>query len=171
MSYIEFSVYRKRGKHAGEFQAKISEKDKDLLNLTSWYVNKSNRSNYLLRKTRVNGKSKTTAMHRLILEDMIGRPLKKGEYADHINGDGLDNRRENLRVVDKFQNQANRRNQINNKTGYKGVSWNAKDKRYKTQIRVKGKRIYLGEYLTAEEAYKVYCDAMIKYHGEFARLE
>lgn len=113
-------------------------------------------------------------MHRVILERVLNRPLLREEKVDHWNGNGLDNRRENLRLANNAQNARNRKRSVVNKTGYKGVSYE-KNPNYKSkwvaQIKVNGKRIHLGHFATPEDAYVAYCEAAQKYHGEFARFE
>lgn len=116
---------------------------------------------------------RTTKMHRLIMERILGRPLAKNEIVDHIDNDSLNNRRDNLRIANQAQNCQNRKRHSNNKSGYKGVY---KDKRTKSRpwqarITVAKKTIRLGSFSTAEEAYAAYCEAAIKYFGEFARLK
>lgn len=108
-------------------------------------------------------------MHRIIYERISGIALNKGQYIDHIDGDGLNNTRENLRLVTNAENLKNRKRHSNNKSGYKGVV--AQDGKYRAKITVNGKRISLGMYDTPEEAHEAYKAAAIKYHGEFARFE
>ena len=82
--------------------------------------------------------------------------------------DTLDNRKKNLRIVTRSQNEWNRGKQKNNTTGYKGVILSRG--RYVARIRVKSKLIYLGSYIDKKEAAKSYNMGAIKYHGEFAKL-
>ena len=110
--------------------------------------------------------SKTT-MHRVILERLIGRPIASHEVADHKNGNTLDNRRENLRVATRSQNQANRR-VTPKESGYKGVGRNGK--RWSARIRVNGNLLNLGTFDTPREAHEAYKEAAIKYHGDFAHF-
>jgi len=95
--------------------------------------------------------------------------LLTAEQVDHINGNGLDNRRENLRVANKMQNQYNSARQHNNRLGLKGVHKNGR--RYRAQIRADGVKHNLGYFDTAEEAHAAYCEAAKRLHGEFARFE
>lgn len=115
----------------------------------------------------------TEFLHRVILERVLGRVLAREEYVDHINGTTLDNRRENLRIASRIQNAYNRGRGKNNTSGYKGVSYASqkKSKPWRASISVNGKLLYLGYFRTAEEAYTIYCDAAIKYHGEFHNLK
>lgn len=110
-------------------------------------------------------------LHRLILERKLGRQLLSKEYTDHINGDSLDNRRDNLRVCTCAQNLRNARKRSDNTSGYKGVTYRSRDSIWEANIQVDGKQIYLGRFQTAEAAYGAYCEAAVKYHGEFARFK
>ena len=75
-------------------------------------------------------------MHRYILN------LKKGDMIDHINGNGLDNRRSNLRICTHTQNQANRRLSKNNTSGYKGVWWSGINNKWISVIAYQNKDYY-----------------------------
>jgi hypothetical protein len=103
-------------------------------------------------------------MHRLI---MGARP---GQLVDHIDRDGLNNRRSNLRFATKSQNAMNSKRKAQSSTGYKGVIFHRRDGVYTAQIRIDGRRKWLGSFHDPERAYAVYCEAAKKHHGEFARL-
>jgi hypothetical protein len=87
---------------------------------------------------------------------------------DHINMVTSDNRIENLRLL-RGMNLCNRPKQRNNTSGYKGVSWDKRDKRYSTTVYANGKQAYRAYHLTAEEAYADYCRVAKELHGEFFR--
>jgi hypothetical protein len=89
---------------------------------------------------------------------------------DHINLDGLDNRRANLRPATHAENLRNRGRQTNNSSGFKGVTWNKRSRKWQAQIGVdRGKR-YLGNFVDPEDAARAYDLAARDLHGEFARL-
>lgn len=94
--------------------------------------------------------------------------MPNGEI-DHINGDPSDNRPCNLRVCTSSQNKMNRGKQVNNTSGFKGVSWHSKAAKWQCHIMVARKSIYLGLFACAHDAHKAYCEASEKYHGSFAR--
>jgi hypothetical protein len=101
-------------------------------------------------------------MHRLILPG--------AEMVDHINGDGLDNRRCNLRVATNMQNQWNAGRRADNSSGYKGVSLRRATGKWYAYIRVNGFQHSLGFHDTAEHAARARDAAALEMHGEFARL-
>lgn len=104
---------------------------------------------------------------RYVHRDIVN--AKKGESVDHINGNTLDNRKENLRICTHQQNMCNQKTRFNNKSGAKGVYWSEQRQKWCVQIAVKNKTIPLGRYNLFEDAIKVRKEAEQKYHGEFAR--
>ncbi len=110
------------------------------------------------------------AVHRVIMN------APKGMDVDHINGDRLDNRKENLRICTRAQNCQNKKLRRDSKSGYKGVYERLETQRFKAYISdpttayPKKRHISLGHYATAEEAARVYDKAAKEIHGEFAYL-
>lgn len=102
-------------------------------------------------------------MHRLILG-----VTETAVHVDHVNHDGLDNRRVNLRLCNHTQNQGNARRRRDNSSGFRGVSWSRQSGKYKAQIRDNKVKTYLGSYATAEEAALAYDVAARRIFGEFA---
>jgi len=146
--------------------ALVDDSDYDFLNKWKWCANKLGNTYYAVRNSpRIKGKGKTILMHRVIMDLSIGMEV------DHIDGDGLNNQRKNLRVCTHLQNLKNRGIPKGNKSGYKGVSFYKRVKKWVAFIGVNGKNIGLGYFLTKEDAYKAYCDACIKYHGDFYKLK
>lgn len=103
---------------------------------------------------------KKVFMHRLIMN------AESGQQVDHINGDPLDNRRSNLRVCNRMENQRNRRS-VSNKLGLKGVNQTIYG-RFFASIRINKKYKHLGMFKTKEEAALAYDAAAIEAFGKFA---
>ena len=93
----------------------------------------------------------------------------EGMETDHINGNGLDNRRENLRICSAAENRRNHKMLSTNTSGYNGVSKTSFGN-WHTCISVKGKTIHLGTYKEIEKAALAYNMAAKEYFGEFANL-
>lgn len=106
---------------------------------------------------------RTLYLHRLVLQPPKGVPV------DHINGDGLDNRKENLRLSSYSENSYNRRLPTHNTSGQKGVYWAKLQNKWHARIGVDGKRVHLGFFDSFEEACAVFQAAAQKYHGVFFR--
>ena len=111
-------------------------------------------------------KGKKYLLHRLIYMMFNGYFPKE---IDHINGNRLDSRIQNLRSVTGSQNQQNSKIRKDNKSGIKGVYWFKELKKWKIDIRFNGKRKYIGVFEDLELAELVAIEARDKYHGKFAR--
>lgn len=127
-----------------------------LKNKYTWYA--------VTHAKTTNGKDTKIYMHRLI----CGLPL--GQDVDHINSDGLDNRRENLRAATRSQNNANQRRQKRSTRRFRGVYWAKHANRWTARIGHDGGYSHLGYYFSEETAAKAYDEAALRYFGEYARL-
>lgn len=105
--------------------------------------------------------------HRIIYRMMTGE--EPPSLIDHINGDPGDNRWRNIRPATEAQNNANRRKQRNNKSGFRGVHWDKESGRWRAAIRVNKRLISLGRFSTKESAHSAYCKASAQLFGDFGR--
>lgn len=147
------------------YVATVDAIDADLSQM-NWCINGQEPNAYARR----NNGERNIYMHRTIMERVLNRDMLSKELVDHINGNKVDNRRENLRLATGSQNQGNRKTS-KNKSGYKGVwQYPGRKKPWVAEITMNFKRVRLGYFYTAEEAYAAYCKAAKEHFGEFARL-
>lgn len=131
----------------------VSPSDLLEVNKYNWYFHKTGKKCYLrgyLKNHRCKG---LIYIHHLLL----GKPLK-GKEIDHIDGNGLNNFRDNIRIVTRTYNNANRKN-------VKGYSFDKKLKRYVSQIEKDGIRYRLGSFKTEAEAKRAYEIKHIELYG------
>jgi len=148
----------------GKF-AIVDPQDYERLRAIKWHANQGPQTWYAVHSLTNgrNAKRKNLQMHNLVLD------VPPGMYADHVNHNGLDNRKANLRAVTHTQNVWHRRKfRPPSRSKYKGVDWAKDMKRWRARIRVNGKRIYLGSFENELDAAKAYDAAARKHHGDFA---
>lgn len=147
------------------FVAIVDDDDAGLVERYRWKVLKAAGHFYACRSTR----KATILMHRAIL----GAPPEL--WVDHRNGNGLDNRRSNLRLATARQNTVNRR-KTSGFSSFKGVYWNKERSLWQAQIgdgatsEGRQKVIYLGRFESEEAAARAYDAKALEMHGEFANL-
>ena len=150
----------------------IDDEDYDFISQYRWHAH----NGYADRKIRnFRNEEKVQHMHREIMRRQLQRDLMQVEEVDHINGNTFDNRRCNLRIATRLQNCANRTKQKTYKgkkttSKYKGVSWHRVTQKWRADIRVQTKRLWLGIFEDEIEAAQAYDQAAKKYFGEFAKL-
>jgi hypothetical protein len=110
---------------------------------------------------RVGVNKKPQLVHRIIMI-MAGIDIR-GKQTDHINHIRNDNRLENLRAVECYENSKNQTIKRTNKSGVVGVSWKKQRNRWTANIQLNKKQYYLGMFLNKEEAIAARQDANIKY--------
>jgi len=126
-----------------------------------------------VRTTRIGAKPGCQKRFIYLSRALLGLTDRK-QYAEHRNGDALDNRRGNLRVATNAQNQANTGKGVSNTSGFKGVYWaphRNSPKKWAAALRVKRKKVHLGYFLTPQEAGEAYQQKAKAVHGEFFRDE
>ncbi len=151
MKYIELTKGEK---------AIVDDIDFEYLNKLNWSFS----NGYAAKKLKGN---KNLFMHTLIVN------CPKNMKVDHKNGDGLDNRKKNLRVCTQAQNIANQKVRSDNLSGYKGVSffkYGKRIRRWVAKITVNYSQKHLGYFYTEKEAAIAYNKGAKKYFGEFAKL-
>lgn len=148
--------------------AKVDDIDFEILSQYKWQAIPQDDKFRAKRAIRIKNKVIHIFMHRMIL-NVVDHKIS----VDHINGDPLDNRRENLRICTNQQNQRNSGISKRNKSGYKGVryaNYKRGAKKWRAVIVIDKKNTHLGYFMTKEEAAKAYNIAALHYFGEFARI-
>lgn len=105
-------------------------------------------------------------MHRVLL-NIVGTPFQ----GDHVDGDGLNNQRDNLRIVSYSQNGMNQNKRLTPTSSmYKGVYWDSSRDKWASEITVQGKRTKLGRFVEEKTAAQAYDQAALKFFGSYASL-
>jgi hypothetical protein len=128
----------------------------------NWHFSKKNHGRWYAKRYR-RGIGDRAYLHREVMN------FPEGKQVDHINGNTLDNRRENLRIADNFENARNRRIVVNNTSGVTGVRQLTGKDKWNAYVKVKGKRIHLGLFQTKEEAVAARQAGEEKYYSVFRR--
>lgn len=144
--------------------ALVDDADFDMVNQHSWVYTKHNTNHYAHTTISEGGRRKTVKMHRMILN------APNGKEVDHKNNNGLDNRRSNIRLCTRSQNQANSNVKSNSLTGIKGVHQRKDNGRWRAHAHRDGKRVWLGHFDTAKEATMAYVTYIKQFDGEFTKL-
>lgn len=146
--------------------ALVDDEDFEKVSKVKWYCANLHGKLYAVRCIMRRGKKTTVYMHRVILE------CRKSQSIDHINGDGLNNQKANLRKCRQGLNMRNRLISKNNSSGFKGVHWWHKKGqwgKFVAYIRHRTKSIFLGSFREALDAAKAYDAAAIRLFGEYAK--
>ena len=145
--------------------ALVDNEDFTLVSQFKWSAVKKGRSWYAMRwYQKSDGGYTTQEMHRLLLCP------QKGLIVDHINGDGLDNRRKNLRTVSWVQNLWNRKKADNKSSRYLGVTRLKKRNRWVAVIRHDGRYEHIGLFKNEKDAARAWNEKAKLYRGDFAKL-
>lgn len=145
--------------------AQIDDQDWNKISHLKWSAQRRGRLWYAATYVKDDDKNyHPVYLHRFILD------APSGVQVDHIDGNGLNCTRKNLRLASAVQNRRNSKRYANNKTGYKGVMFYKRDHNYRAYIKVGTRQIHLGYYPTPEQAARAYDRAALEHFGEFARL-
>lgn len=139
----------------------VDDEEFDKLSQNKWYCS---HYGYAVRTYRNGKKRGMYWMHRQIMN------CPDNMEVDHINGNRLDNRKENLRLCSRLENCKNISTPITNNSGYKGVSLDKRRGKFRAYITIENKQKWLGYFNTAKEAAVKYNEAAIEYYKEFAKL-
>lgn len=159
-------AYRRIKLTKGEY-AKVDPEDYERLNQYKWYAADCHRRGYTCYAQRTvctGGKKHSIMMHR----EVINAP--KGMQVDHLNGDGRDNRKANLRIATAQQNNWNRIYHKKSSSRYTGVTWEKSRKKWRADIYENRRKKFLGFFDDEKEAAKAFDRVAKERRGEFARL-
>lgn len=143
------------------YETMVDDEDYDRLSVFKWSLRCDGYNNYAARGV-LTGSGEPSTLHQMLL------PAKPGFKIDHADGNGLNNQKTNLRYATHAQNIAN--TAARSPTGYKGVYMQTRGYRYYAAIRVDKKLLFLGNFVTKEEAAVAFNKAATLHYGEFARL-
>jgi hypothetical protein len=148
------------------YRTLIDAGDCDRINSFKWWAQTCKRCPHLVYARRHenagNNKRRLVSLHRLLAD----APPKT--YVDHRNGDGLDNRRSNLRVCTHSENHRNR-HRSKGRSKFKGVHHRRDNGMWRAYICAEGKAVWLGQFPTEAEAARAYDAAAREHYGEFAK--
>ena len=142
----------------------IDDEDYDRVAQYKWRAVWGGRCFYAVHMFWNKGKRYEIRMHRFIMN------APKSILVDHRNYDGLDNRKENLRLCSHSQSQYHRRSCNKGTSRFKGVSLRKKNKKWQAQIKHNKKSIWIGEFIDEAEAAEAYDEKARELFGEFAHL-
>lgn len=140
--------------------------DADLAQL-KWH----SQSNYAGRWASIKGGQERNMLllHRIVLGRKLNRELDSNEHCDHIDGNPLNNRRENLRLATPRENSRNKKVDVRNTSGYTGVCFDRGRNKWRADIKLPHQRKFLGHFRSFEDAVQARKEAEKLHYGEFVR--
>ena len=142
----------------------VDDADYEWLSQWKWRIMERCQLFYAIRSTGSKHNRGFELMHRLILGLQPNNKLQ----TDHIDGDGLNNQRSNLRACTRTQNRQSARKRKVGTSKYKGVCCYVRNGKWHSRIRINGKLIHLGSFESETDAARAYDEAAPKHYGEFA---
>lgn len=176
---IDFHKIFSYNAETGDLIWKAREADQiNPVNLKTWNTKYAGKAagkievqNGRIQQLRVCYSGKFYMAHRIIWSMMKGI-IPEGMLIDHIDGNPLNNRLDNLRLATRLENNRNRKRKSNSTHDLKGISFDkSRKKGWKAEIVISGKKKTIGRFLTKEEAHAAYCQEAEKEFKEFARFE
>jgi hypothetical protein len=151
-------------------EALVDDQDYEYLMQWKWCWHWTARRTTTYARRDIGGRRHKSSvhMHRVIAERM--GHLAQGRQIDHVDGNGLNNQRSNLRVATQSENGGNRGRNRNNKSGYKGVCWDATRQKWLAALKHRGRQVLHKRFDDPKEAARAYNDAALKHFGAFAFL-
>lgn len=146
------------------YEAIIDAEDVPLVDGCNWFALVKPNTVYAVRSKHFGGERRASKMHRVLLA------CAPGLEVDHADGNGLNNRRDNLRPATIPQNRRNAKMRSDNSSGKKGVNWDAQARKWRARIMVDGKSRFLGVFRDLDDAAKAYAKASAELHGLFGRI-
>lgn len=145
--------------------ASIDDDDLEIVSPHKWCSHRIGRTVYAMTNLKLpSGKKIILHMHRKIMKppsDLV---------VDHIDGNGLNNVRSNLRICTRGENAGRQKPQIGTTSRFKGVSWYKSRSKWQAYINIKGKKIGLGYFYSEEVAAVAYNEAAVRLFGDLAVL-
>ena len=142
----------------------VDDEDYEWVNEYKWRLSKCGTKKYAATDIIINNKRTTKKMHSFFID------VPKGKVTDHIDGNGLNNQNNNLRVASYSQNNMNNTKRKGCSSKYKGVHWDKKRNSWQVQIQIDGKNKHLGRFKNEIEAAKTYNKAAKELFNEYANL-
>ena len=139
----------------------VDDEDFGFLSSWKWHIHISGGNKYVRGYPTGNRKAGLTYMHRILTG------ATRGKDVDHANGCGLDNRKANLRICTRTQNNANRHFVQTNTSKYKGVHFESITQKWRAEVTFNGVRFRLGRFNTQEEAAEAYRTKSEELFGKF----
>lgn len=146
--------------------ALVDDEDYEFLSNFKWSANVQRHTVYAKKSAYRKKNMLTSNTNEIMLHRMILKP-KNGEVVDHIDGNGLNNQKVNLRLCKQSENLRNKKHYKNNSSGVKGVYFNKQANKWIAQIGFNKKMIYLGSFINKHEAAQAYKEKSQKLFGEF----